>query len=139
MQIERDKRSTSILESFGFSQGVFELPEETKENVTISDKPDPCTNCHGSGKVDSLFGSYECYSCHGTTFDFSDPIAIIRWQSLCNKWAKKELISARREIARLTNELENALITDEERKLRDNKAMAASVERFYDGKKRCLD
>lgn len=138
-QEERDKRSVSVLESFGFAQSVYELPEETKESVTISDKPDPCTNCNGSGKVSSLFGSYECYSCHGTTFDFSDPIAIIRWQSLCNQWAKKELISARKDIARLTNELESALLTDEERKQKKAIDMANSVDRFYSHSKGRLD
>lgn len=37
-----------------------------------------CSHCHGTGMVAGLFSRYECHVCDGTTFDLSDPIALIK-------------------------------------------------------------
>lgn len=37
-----------------------------------------CSHCHGTGMVAGLFSRYECHVCDGTTFDLSDPVALIK-------------------------------------------------------------
>lgn len=118
---KRDQENKSILDQFNIDpesdaeQRIIESCSDAE--VTIDDKPAPCKACQGRGWVKTLFSRWECDSCFGTTYDLSNPIAIIKWQRLCLDWAKKDIYESRRALLHATT-------TSEERQ-------AHAVEEFY--------
>ncbi len=116
----RDERNESVLDSLGLSEFVENSPIGELvdiEGVTVADKPEPCADCKGTGQIQGLFRKFPCSTCYGTTFDLSNPIAIIKWQNACLAWAKKEVQQVR-------NELKVAGMSEEER-------TAKAIEVFY--------
>lgn len=123
-QRKRDQENDSILGQFD-----VELDQEAIENcsdveVTLEDKPLHCKACGGKGWIKSLFSRWECDRCFGTTYDLSNPIAIIKWQKLCLEWARSEVVESRKALL-------NATMTSSERE-------ANAVEEFYKNA-RCKD
>lgn len=123
-QEKRDKDTPSILPHFG-----NELDDEQQTvsrcsdvDIQMEDKPDKCSNCNGRGWVKGLFENWECSVCFGTTYDLSNPIAVIKWQKLCMEWAKKDVIDSRYKLKQMTT-------TPEERQ-------EGAVHEFYSGSKR---
>ncbi|WP_432773881.1 hypothetical protein [Vibrio parahaemolyticus] len=119
-QRKRDAANSSILDHF-----EVELDDESKDviarcadaEVTLNDKPKPCELCKGRGWVKPLFVKYECDACFGTTYDLSNPIAIIKWQRLCMEWAKNDVLENRKALLYATT-------TEQERQ-------AATIDDFY--------
>lgn len=119
---KRNECNESVLASFGFDvepAAMIKLPAETKEEVTIDDRPPSCSSCQGKGTVKPMFYEYECDACYGTGIDISDPVAVIKWQKECLQWGRNE-------IQRLRRELYLATTTEDER-------LGHSVSRFYQG------
>lgn len=118
---KRDQEHDSILEKFDVeiepdaSQQVVDNCSDV--DVTLDDKPASCKECGGKGWVKSLFNRWECDVCFGTTYDLSNPIAIIKWQRLCLDWAKNDVLESRKALLEATT-------TSEERQ-------AHAVEEFY--------
>ncbi len=121
----RDERSKSVIDSLGLGEYV-ESPQVGElvdvDGITVADKPKPCAECNGTGQIKGLFSRFECNACFGTTFDLSNPIAIIKWQSACLAWAKEEVRRARADLYLATT-------TEAER-------TAKAVEVFYKDAKR---
>ncbi len=120
-QRKRDQEHNSILEQFDVelepAAEVQIVKNCSDAEVTLDDKPMPCKFCNGKGWVKSLFNRWECDSCFGTTYDLSNPVAIIKWQKLCLEWARNEVLDTRKALLYATT-------TSEERQ-------AAAVEEFY--------
>ncbi len=114
---KRDASNESILDSMGLAAGGPEVGLEECEKVDIAVPPAKCTNCHGTGRVKSMFSTWECFECHGTGYDLSNAVAVIKWQTACMEWSKAR-------INKLQRELKVATTTEEER-------MAESAENFY--------
>lgn len=125
-KLKRDQENESILEQFDVElepdaeQQVIENCSDA--DVTLEDKPAPCKACGGKGWVKTLFSRWECDTCFGTTYDLSNPIAIIKWQRLCLDWAKKDVVESRRALLYATT-------TSKERQ-------ANAVEEFYQDARR---
>lgn len=117
-RIDRDERNDSILDNFDFDteeaeQGVIKHCSDA--SVSLEDKPPECPTCNGKGWVQSLFSRWECDACFGTTYDLSNPVAIIKWQRLCMEWAKKDVIKSRLDLqtATMSNEQKEAKAIDD--------------------------
>lgn len=114
----RNEQNDSILDSMGLAGGEsVSVSEVEAVEANVHERPLSCGNCKGTGKVASLFSKWECMECHGTGFDLSNPVAVIKWQTACMEWAKSELLTAR-------HQLKLATTTKEERE-------AEAVNEFY--------
>lgn len=124
---KRDNATPSILESYGFEDPNQQQEQQVLSNLadadpTLRDRPAPCPTCRGKGWVKALFGKWECSACWGTTYDLSNPIAIIKWQKLCMEWAKRDVQRSREALYRATT-------TEAERE-------EDSIQEFYGSSKR---
>lgn len=119
---DRDKNNDSILRYY--SGDLDDSPKviESDAVVDIATPPPKCSECNGSGSVKTLFSRWECSLCHGTCYDLSDPLAVIRWQKACMEWSKSK-------IRLLGNQLHMATTTESER-------TEKCVEKFYERTKR---
>lgn len=104
---KRDSATPSILESLGFDDPNLQQEQQVISNLAdadpaLSDRPALCPTCVGKGWVKSLFRKWECSACWGTTYDLSNPIAIIKWQKLCMDWAKRDVQRTREALYRAT-------------------------------------
>ncbi|UTZ44517.1 hypothetical protein [Vibrio campbellii] len=123
---KRDQENKSILGQFDVElepDADLQVIESCSDaEVSLDDKPAPCKACCGKGWVKPLFFRTECDRCFGTTYDLTNPVAIIKWQQLCLEWAKKDVKENRRALLHATT-------TSEERK-------AKAVEGFYQDARR---
>ena len=104
---KRDSATPSILESYGFEDPNQQQEKQVLSNLidadpALQDKPLPCPTCGGKGWIKSVFSNWECAACFGTTYDLSNPIAIIKWQKLCMDWAKRDVQRTREALYRAT-------------------------------------
>jgi len=101
---KRNESNPSTIEALGLSEHNTASVElvACEGDVTVNDTPDRCNACNGRGVVKPMFYIQECGDCHGTGFDLSDPIKLIKWQSACLKWAKDRILLQGNHLKNLT-------------------------------------
>lgn len=92
IQAGKESRHSSILDS-------FKLPQEEVVDAGESHKTTQIQRCPlcEQGLYQGIFGKSECAACHGTGFDLSDPVNLIRGLVAGGRKLRKEYQGLKRE------------------------------------------
>jgi RecJ-like exonuclease len=102
---KRNEKNVSILDTFDIHDDALEISESdaltSEGTVDIHCPPEKCPTCKGKGQTKGLFSFFECIACHGTGYDMTNPLYVIRWQAQCLAWSKTRINQQQKRIKEL--------------------------------------